>query len=607
MHHVDATDDATAVSTVPASDESGDQPGPRTGRGRSRRSWAQKSRRERGVVLVWFALLLVVLLGFAGFAVDLSNWWFQAERLQRGADAAAHAGVVYLPADLANATSTARAEAAKNGYRASGADSNATIAVSQEPNPNRLRVKVTTTVPSYFVGLLGVDEITLTREAVAEYIAPVPMGSPENKLGNDPARGQNSPQFWINIAGPNSTKASGDRYQAKMCGTAVAGCTGAANPGINNDEYSFEGYFFSLHVTSAPAGQPLQVQVYDPAMTYVGDKCENNLPSAAQNLTLQSLPGNPYPDATTRYAGGLTTWCTGDQDISGRTNQTTFIVREPDDTPWSDTDNPIISNCTSTMPAYTPNQNGMGTIFQMLDPNSGPDGPTVTLGNGQVLTFAQVFRQNVTLCEIPAGSVEVGEYILQVRSNATAASPSVYSSTMNQGGHNRMSIFAGFGTAGLDATDGSNVTINARGRLPIYANADAADTTFYLARVLPYDAGRTLRITLFDMGDASQAGTLRIIPPAEYASSFSGCSFARNDNATLTTNAGTCTMSNVSSSNGFDGRSVTVDIPIPNDYDCDDHIGTGCWIKVQAAFPAGVADTTTWSAAILGNPIRLVE
>ena len=575
--------------------------------GREGTSWANRSRQERGVVLVWFAIMLIALLAFAGFAVDLSNWWFQAERIQRAADAGAHAGVVYLPADLAGATTTAKAEVAKNGYRSSGADPNATIVVTQEPNPNRLRVSVETVVPSYFVGLLGVDDVTLTREAVAEYIAPVPMGSPENKLGNDPARAQNSPQFWINVAGPNATKSSGDRYQAKRCGTAVAGCSGTVNAGINNDEYSFEGYFFSLNVTSRPAGQDLAVQVYDPAMTYVGDKCENNLPSAAQNATLQALPGNPYPDAVARYAGGLSTWCTGDQDIGGRNTQTTFVVRSPDDTPWSDTDNPVINTCRVTMPAYTPGQNGHGSIFQMLDPNTGPDGPTVTMGNGTVLGFPQLFRQNVTICTIPAAQVQLGAYILQVRSNATAAAPTVYSAGVNQGGHNRMSIFAGFGAAGLAVTDGTNVTINARGRLPIYANADAANTTFFLARVLPFDAGRTLRITLFDMGDASQAGTLQIIPPPEYAATFSGCSFTRNDGATLTTTPSTCTMSNVSSGNGFDGRSVTVDIPIPSNYTCNVAVGTGCWIKVRAAFPAGVTDTTTWSAAILGNPIRLVE
>ncbi len=572
-------------------------------RGAARTPWAQKSRKERGVVLIWFALMLVVLLGFAGFAVDVANWWYQAERLQRAADAGAHAGVVYLPGDLPGATTTARAEAAKNGYRTTGASANSTIAVTQEPNPNRLRVRITTTVPNYFVGLLGVDDIELTREAVAEYIAPVPMGSPENKLGNDPARNQNSPQFWINIAGPNSTKVSGDRFQAKVCPTSVAGCSGTANPGVNNDEYSFEGYFFALKVTSVPAGQPLKIQVYDPAMVYVGDKCENNQLTQAQADALQALPGNPYPDASTRYAPGLTPWCTGDQDIGGRTNKTTFIVRAPDDTPWSDTDNPVVSACTpTTMPSfnYTATQ-----IYEALDPNDGKRVGESVIDGVAPWTFAEVYHRNVTVCEIPAGSVQTGDYLLQIRSNVAAASPTTYSSSIADGGHNRMSVQVGFGTAGVEAVNGSNVSINARGRLPIYANAQAADTNFFLARVLPYDAGRTLRITLYDIGDVSEAGTLQILPPTDSnVATFTGCQFAIDDSTTLTKDASTCSLKNVKDLNG---RSITVDVPLPTNYTCPAATLTACWIKVRAAFPAGVSDTTTWSAAILGNPIRLVE
>ena len=87
-------------------------------------------------MLVWFALMLVMLIGFAGFAVDVSNWWLQAERLQRAADAGAHAGVVFLPADLPTARTTARSEIAKNGYRTTGATPDATATITQEPNPN---------------------------------------------------------------------------------------------------------------------------------------------------------------------------------------------------------------------------------------------------------------------------------------------------------------------------------------------------------------------------------------------------------------------------------------------------------------------------------------
>lgn len=565
---------------------------------RLRRRW----REERAVVLVWFALMLVMLIGFAGFAVDLSNWWFQAERLQRAADSGAHAGVVFLPADLSSASSTARAEMRKNGYVTTGTGANATAAITQEPNPNRLRVSLTTTVDSYFVQLLGVDSVTLTREAVAEYIAPVPMGSPENKLGNDPARGDTAAQFWINVAGPNGNKFSGDRYQSKNCPTRVAGCSATANVGIQNDDYSFEGYFFALKVKDRPAGQPLNVQVYDPGMVFVGDTCTSStFPNTTQLGTLAAW----YPDAAQRFAGGLTPWCTGDQDIGGRSTRTTFIVRAPDDTPWTNTDNPVVSGCTTTMPAYNPGASGNPTIYQYLHPSDGVQDAEAVRNGVAPWTFAEVFRQNVTICSIPASSVVEGDYILQVRSNATAAAPLDYSAGVTDGGHNRMSLQVGFGTTGVEDVDGSDVSINALGRLPIYANANSANTNFFLARVLPYDAGRTLRINLFDISDVGDSGTMRIVPPDEVGGTFAECGFSNDTNKAMTFDEDTCTLT---VPNGYyNERTVTVDVPIPDDYDCDDDVGTGCWIKVRASFNGPVNDTTTWSAAILGNPVRLVE
>lgn len=584
-----------------------------------RSTWQEKSRRERGVVVIWFALMLIVLMGFAGFAVDMSNWWFQAERLQRAADSGAHAGVVFLPADLNGATNTARNEVRKNGYTTTGAGANSTITVTQEPNPNRLRVKLTTEVPNYFIGLLGVESVTLTREAVAEYIAPVPMGSPENKLGNDPARGYTSPQLWLNVAGPNGNKGSGDRYQSKNCPLRVAGCTNSVNVGIQNDEYAFDGYFFSMKVTSVASGQPLVLQGYDPAMVYVGDYCENNMPTQAQANALQALPGNPYPDAGVRYAptptvDGVrrpTAWCTGDQDIGGRTTQTTFMVRQPDDTPWNNTDNPIVPGCTITMPAITPGQNGYDSIYNMLHPTAGSTNAQnvnqhVINPNDGVISFAEVFRRNFTLCQIPAGSVQTGDYILQIRSNVTAGNPSTYTTSMNQGGHNRFSLQVGFGTSGVEALDGSRVSLNALGRLPIYNNATGASTNFYLARVLPYDAGRTLRIHLYDISDVGQSGTMRIVRPAEQGTSaLSGCAFGNDTNKSMSYNASTCTLT---VPNGYyNERTVTVDLPIPTDYTCNPAVATNCWFTIRAEFGGPTSDTTTWSAAILGNPVRLVE
>ena len=104
-------------------------------------------------------------------------------------------------------------------------------------------------------------------------------------------------------------------------------------------------------------------------------------------------------------------------------------------------------------------------------------------------------------------------------------------------------------------------------------------------------------------------GTLQVLPPAEFASTFSGCTFSRDDNATLSTNASTCTLSNVRSTTGYQGALVTIDVPIPTNYTCSQSSATGCWVKIKAAYGANVSvtDATTWSAAILGNPVRLVE
>lgn len=575
-------------------------------------------------MLVWFALMLTMLIGFAGFAVDLSNWWLQAERLQRAADAGAHAGVVFMPADVTSARSTARSEIAKNGYRTTGTGATATAVINQEPNPNRLRVTLTTTVPSYFVQLLGVDDVTLTREAVAEYVGPVAMGSPENKLGNDPENTDPGTQMWVNLSAPNTTKTQGDRYQSRVCAGTEAECSGTTNP-----EYSQDGYFFSVDVSSPLAGQPLLLQVFDAAFVNTGFTCADPvsgssstylMPSASQVTNLATR----FPDAAVRYgsiASGLSgtalanaqRYCPGDGHASSAVMDTTYIVRAPDDTPWNSTDNPVvdIAGCRPvTVPGYNPNTastvTARGQVIHnlLMDPVTGRVDP-----NDGVLSFAETFRRFSTVCTIPAGQVQTGKYLLQVRSNARAATPTVYDATVATNGHNKFSLRVGFGTTGAQSLSGSRVTISALGRLPVFANSQGADTRFFLARVLPYDAGRTLRISLYDMGEASQTGILQVLPPSEFAASFSGCAFRRSDGATLSTNASTCTLSNVNASNQFDGKIITIDVPIPQNYTCASNSPTGCWVKIKAQYPSGatVNDATTWSAAILGNPVRLVE
>lgn len=553
---------------------------------------------ERGLAIVWMAMTLMLMVLFAGFAVDLSNWWYRAERVQRAADAGAHAGVVFLPADLPNATVRARGEVALNGYPV---QPGTTVSVNQEPNPNRLRVRVRTTVQNHFLQLIGLRTQVIEREAVAEYVAPVPMGSPENRLGNDPEIGYN-PQLWSMVGGPRAWKHWGDRYQSKECQNTESHCGGSP---VENADYAEEGYLFGVDVKRVVPGEPLLIQVFDPAFVDIGSTCGSSmLPSSSQRNALKSLWGNPYPDADVRYAPGAGNFCSGDIDHEGANVNTAFIVRAPDSTVYSDVDNPVINNASCSPQSFPPYNPSSGTtIYDWL--RSGPE----SVMDGQApWTLAETFRKWVTVCRIPAGSVQTGRYILQIRTNATAAAPTVYNPSVNTGGHNRFSLRAGFGTAGVTSVSGDDLTISARGRLPLFTNAPGADATFYLARILPYDKGRTLRISLFDMGDVSgSAGSLQILPPSEYASTFSGCSFERDGGGSLSTTSSMCRLNSVSASNGYQGKLVTIDVPIPQNYTCDESSATGCWVRVRAQFPGGVNDVTTWAAAILGNPIRLVE
>ena len=73
-------------------------------------------RRSRGQVIVIFAGAMLAFMGLMAIVIDVSWYWANTLRVQRAADAAALAGVVWLPNLYSSADVTARSEATKNGY-----------------------------------------------------------------------------------------------------------------------------------------------------------------------------------------------------------------------------------------------------------------------------------------------------------------------------------------------------------------------------------------------------------------------------------------------------------------------------------------------------------
>ncbi|MBI3748584.1 MAG: hypothetical protein HY262_07045 [Chloroflexi bacterium] len=142
--------------------------------------------RQRGQGLIIFAAAVVFLIGLLAIVVDVTWYWARTLQVQKAADAAALAGAVWLPEQPTTATSVALASAKQNGYVPGGGVTVTAVQDSLTPggtNPNQLDTTVSAPVPTFFMHLFGINTLQATRTAKAEYVLPVPMGSPLNYFG----------------------------------------------------------------------------------------------------------------------------------------------------------------------------------------------------------------------------------------------------------------------------------------------------------------------------------------------------------------------------------------------------------------------------------------
>ena len=185
---------------------------------------ADRLRDERGYAVILIALVLVPLMGFAGFAVDVGAWYARASALQRAADAASLAGVVWQP-DFSTAEAAARAEAARNGFThgVDGIEVNVT-----DTGDNQLQVQIVDTDADMFFAGLFIDNVTIGRQAVSEYVESVPLGSPENRFGSgDDDFGGSVPatNYYGALNGYCSGKEQGYWLGSGFLGNGWADCT----------------------------------------------------------------------------------------------------------------------------------------------------------------------------------------------------------------------------------------------------------------------------------------------------------------------------------------------------------------------------------------------
>ena len=589
-------------------------------------------RLESGIVVVWFALLLTGLVAITALCVDIGLWYVEARHVQKAADTAALAGAVHLPGDANAAQTVARENATQNGYTHGASSGSVTVAATQVAGkPTQLKVDITKTFPGVFGSVFGLGSLRITRSATAEYETPVDMGSPANIFGNeslapnDPSTVWSNvsgfqPTMWGNLFGYSSQKRSGDAQHAALCQSGDDVCSGTTNL-----DYSSSGYFYKIAVNHAqrPSGARLAIQVFDPAAVDVGDHCDQNnigdatVRAAANPWTTKN--GTVTTDAATRYDWGDTSnrsgvsgagkFCTGDQhDYAPNPPVTSYVVRA-NTTPNDPTSAPVISQGTCSglqVPGFDESLSG-GTL------NQG--------GSGYDAQLASVWRQWVPVCIFnPSTAPNTSEYLLQIRTNIAMGSSATGAGTPeNTGGSNRFAVRAAWVSSGFsNFTLGTytspptfaarnGITISGLGRMGLFANAAAGTSApnFYMARVLPGGGNQTLRVRLFDIGDCggcTSPPTLTFKQPN--GSSWSSCQVRIGDSTPTFTTYSPCNFPDA-----INGGWTTVDIQIPGTYSCTTSTATDCWTTMTYALSGAGAlnDTTTWSAEVLGTPVRLVQ
>ncbi len=519
-------------------------------------TFADLRRDEHGTVIVLVAFMLIVILGMAAFAVDLGWIYYNGQEVQHGADAAALAGVVYEPDDRSSAYSQAVLVGFQNGYvdgSMGGADTVDPTDFVEDPtaveNPHQLRVDVTHEVPTFFMKVFGIDTVTITRSATAEYVLPLALGSPDNTFGNDPATGQ-WPNFWGNIHGYYTGRRMGDRYASQcLSGQRQIGCTKNPERRLSVDAglpTATGGYLYGIEVD--PGASDLKVEIFDGPFT----------------------------------RGGNDFVLVGDQPQGSSQGPTTvFMLYGPDETPLDTNDgNELL--CVVTYPprdAYA-DFNGDGSVDAGDDQDGDGDLDWDDVELGLAGGVASLWDEMCPLANLDRGP---GIYPLRIM----VADPGA----ADDRGLNRWSL--------RTSATGPSPKIFGLGDMAIYANVDGAvgNTIFYLANVEPVHAGKDLVIDLWDPGDASGNHSVRLIDPN---GNVPACEYTSSD----ASYGGTLGVCDIPTSGGrFNDEWIKIRVKLPATYSC----GADCWWKVEYNYPGRTNDTTTWSARIEGDPVRLVK
>jgi Flp pilus assembly protein TadG len=517
------------------------------------RKWAHRRLREfdrdreHGFVAVFLALILTIMLVFAAFTVDFGSWYTRSAELKRAADAAALAGVVWMP-EFDQAQQYALATAAKNGFV--NGQNNITVTVDDIPNNNRqLKVTIRDNKAKQFFSKLVTNSQSIGRSSLAEYVLPVPLGSPKNTFGTgDILSGTDKENFWAAVSGYCSGHESGDKklskYESYSTSSSTSACQSTGSPS-SDDDYDPEGYLYAI-----------------------------DLPQDSTSLKLDVYDGEYNQDGTTVPQDG--------ELVNNQTITTTYKLYDRNPTPL-DLSNLTLLNTINVTTNSSSYKNQWVRLNTWTNPKAGQYYVRVLTNNGGTETTNSRGSNGFGLRAFTGSSFATCTTI-SGSANYAANCPQVHAVS-------DMSIFANL--------SGTTADFYLAQIDPIHAGKTM--------RINLFDSGEgasSLQILDPNGNPSAFSWSTPCNPPTPPTGSCSGTASGASPLLDVS-GTGTQPYTGLQSTSKYNDRFITIDIPLPSNYSTV--YGGKVWWKVRYNVGSSATDRTTWSVNIVGDPVHLLQ
>jgi hypothetical protein len=353
----------------------------------------RRGKHQLGQAMVLMGLMLVVLIGVIGLAVDGAVAYAYSVSIERAAAAAALAGVPYMPNNFntpaggPNAITRATEEAARNGYVDGVNGAGVTIPTQ---SGKELSITITQLVPTFFMQALGFQPFNVRRTAVAGYKPPISLGQPDAHVGATVATlGAGRGFYFPRVKGFNNERSEGDPYSPNLKESGGPTSTDRhlintfdateapavdCNGGLSTALPCKGGYNYRI-VLPKGSGTNYKIQVYNAAFApdfgAKHDSCDNHalLPAASCNPQKYTYAEHDFGTYHCDPAASPAIDCTSVKSNYNAMRYTLFSVKNV----FLRSDDTVMSQAT-VLPIDATNYDGAGGA-------NGPGSAAATSGN----------------------------------------------------------------------------------------------------------------------------------------------------------------------------------------------------------------------------------